>query len=220
MSFTQTYSLAHTARCKLQLAADRPDRDLRFILGHAFTLDNLRLRLAEIETEGRDSDEGSEEHSPTPERHVSFHSNSNRHVATYDQRRSPPPDQLHDLEDEDSESSEEEEDEEEDDEEEVGDDLLLRRFESAAAKPTRAIGDDEQCQPNEEERRQSLPMPSEDELKMITSGAGNTELADLYQRVVGCPCHGEKGPIVSNVWEIPQKPGYHGPRVTVVEVNA
>ncbi|KIW15302.1 hypothetical protein PV08_05347 [Exophiala spinifera] len=44
-----TYTLAHTAQCKLRLAAKRTDRDLRFILGHAFTLDNLMLRIVEIE---------------------------------------------------------------------------------------------------------------------------------------------------------------------------
>ncbi|KAK0099488.1 hypothetical protein ONS95_004696 [Cadophora gregata] len=57
MSVRETYKIAHTARCKLQMAADRPDRDLRFILGHAFTLDKLRLRIAEIEVSGSsDSD--------------------------------------------------------------------------------------------------------------------------------------------------------------------
>src|ERR1700761_2111527 len=49
----EAYSLAHTVRCKLQLAANRPDRNLRFILGHAFTLDKLNLRLAEIEIDDR-----------------------------------------------------------------------------------------------------------------------------------------------------------------------
>lgn len=44
-----TYSLAHTAQCKLKLSAKRGDRDLRFILGHAFTLDNVMLRIMEIE---------------------------------------------------------------------------------------------------------------------------------------------------------------------------
>ncbi|KIW50029.1 hypothetical protein PV05_11653 [Exophiala xenobiotica] len=44
-----TYTLAHTAQCKLKLAANRPDRNLRFVLGHAFTLDNLMLRIVEIE---------------------------------------------------------------------------------------------------------------------------------------------------------------------------
>jgi len=46
-----TYTLAHTAQCKLKLAADRPDRNLRFVLGHAFILDNLMLRICEIENE-------------------------------------------------------------------------------------------------------------------------------------------------------------------------
>ncbi|RMZ83119.1 hypothetical protein DV738_g1261, partial [Chaetothyriales sp. CBS 135597] len=55
-----TYRIAHTARCKLQLAANRPDRDLRFILGHAFTLDNLLLRIVEIENsrQSLDKDKG------------------------------------------------------------------------------------------------------------------------------------------------------------------
>ncbi|EXJ64380.1 hypothetical protein A1O7_00716 [Cladophialophora yegresii CBS 114405] len=46
---SSTYTLAHTAQCKLKLAANRPDRNLRFVLGHAFTLDNLMLRIVEIE---------------------------------------------------------------------------------------------------------------------------------------------------------------------------
>ncbi|KAK6382194.1 hypothetical protein LTS17_004081 [Exophiala oligosperma] len=46
---SSTYTLAHTAQCKLKLAAKRTDRDLRFVLGHAFTLDNLMLRIVEIE---------------------------------------------------------------------------------------------------------------------------------------------------------------------------
>jgi hypothetical protein len=50
-----TYTLAHTAQCKLKLAANRPDRNLRFVLGHAFTLDNLMLRIVEIENNGAKS---------------------------------------------------------------------------------------------------------------------------------------------------------------------
>ena len=45
----ETYQIAHTAKCKLHIAANRPDRNLRFVLGHAFTLDNLLLRIVEIE---------------------------------------------------------------------------------------------------------------------------------------------------------------------------
>ena len=49
LTTSTTYTLAHTAQCKLKLAANRPDRNLRFVLGHAFTLDNLMLRIVEIE---------------------------------------------------------------------------------------------------------------------------------------------------------------------------
>ena len=45
----QTYTIAHSAQCKLNLAANRPDRNLRFVLGHAFTLDKVLLRIVEIE---------------------------------------------------------------------------------------------------------------------------------------------------------------------------
>lgn len=55
VSTVGTYTLAHTAQCKLKLAANRPDRNLRFVLGHAFTLDNLMLRIVEIENKGAKS---------------------------------------------------------------------------------------------------------------------------------------------------------------------
>ncbi|ETN46177.1 uncharacterized protein HMPREF1541_00361 [Cyphellophora europaea CBS 101466] len=45
------YALAHSARCKLALSANRPDRNLRMVLGHAFALDNLLVRIVEIENE-------------------------------------------------------------------------------------------------------------------------------------------------------------------------
>ena len=50
-STKQTYSIAHTAQCKLRIAANRPDRNLRFVLGHAFTLDKVLLRIVEIENQ-------------------------------------------------------------------------------------------------------------------------------------------------------------------------
>jgi hypothetical protein len=49
MSAKETYSIAHSAQCKLQMAANAPDRNLRFVLGHAFTLDKVLLRIVEIE---------------------------------------------------------------------------------------------------------------------------------------------------------------------------
>lgn len=55
LTSSTTYTLAHTAQCKLKLAANRPDRNLRFVLGHAFTLDNLMLRIVEIENQSAKS---------------------------------------------------------------------------------------------------------------------------------------------------------------------
>jgi hypothetical protein len=49
MSAKETYSIAHSAQCKLHMAANAPDRNLRFVLGHAFTLDKVLLRIVEIE---------------------------------------------------------------------------------------------------------------------------------------------------------------------------
>ncbi|OAL40077.1 hypothetical protein AYO20_00495 [Fonsecaea nubica] len=55
LATSTTYTLAHTAQCKLKLAANRPDRNLRFVLGHAFTLDNLMVRIVEIENQNAKS---------------------------------------------------------------------------------------------------------------------------------------------------------------------
>lgn len=46
-----TYALAHSARCKLNMSAKDPDRNLRMVLGHAFALDNMLVRIVEIEHE-------------------------------------------------------------------------------------------------------------------------------------------------------------------------
>jgi hypothetical protein len=217
MSATETYTLAHTARCKLQIAADRPDRNLRFILGHAFTLDKLRLRIAEIEMDMEDEedlkDELNEPLAAPRERRVSF-GNNTRPTKPIDRRRSPPPDQFADLPDTDSESDED--DVEVDDEE--GDDLSLQRFESGSARQPQMIDDDGSDE--EEELKSPPPIPSEDELRMITGGEDDEELVEAYGHVAGCPCHGQKGPHADHVWEIPQKPGQQGPRYAVVAVEA
>jgi len=195
------------------MAADAPDRDLRFILGHAFTLDKIRLRLLEIETDSNSSDEEDTQEATT-ERRVSFRGNSPRPAAA-DRKRSPPPDQFANLDDTDSE---EEEEIEEDDEEEGG--LSLRRFASATAKPPQMI-DDDSSSSDEDEPRSPPPM-TEEELKLITGGVSDAEMKASYNHVRGCPCHGHHNdaPEVENVWEVPQKAGYTGPRVAVVQVTA
>jgi hypothetical protein len=216
MSVMETYRIAHTARCKLQLAADRPDRNLRFILGHAFTLDNLRLQIAQIE-EAMDSESDEEDdidtHIAPPARLVSFSKSAHGPVSSPGRRRSPPPDKTAGHLDPGGLLD----GEEEDDDEEDGD-LRLERFGSATEQLPRMIDDDGE---DEEEEPNSPPdSPSEEELRLVTEGAGNAGLTDMYQRVAGCPCHGHHGPAAEKVWEIPQKAEGPGLRLAVVQIAA
>ncbi|KAG0645534.1 hypothetical protein D0Z07_8518 [Hyphodiscus hymeniophilus] len=222
MSATETLQLAHTVRCKLQLAADRPDRNLRFILGHAFTLDKLRLRIAEIEMDKADEEDMQEELSeplgapPHRERRVSFRNNLCRPTGA-NRPRSPPPDEYPDM-GSDSDSPEED-DIEEDDEEDEG--LGLQRFESGSARRPQMVDDDGEDE-DEEEIKTPPPIPSEEELRMITGGEDDEELREAYTGVAACPCHGKhkESPKTQKIWDIPQKPGETGPRYAVVSVEA
>ena len=234
MSAAETYRIAHTARCKLQMAADRPDRDLRFILGHAFTLDKLMLRVVEIESGSSSSDD--EDTSPTDDfsaptckgsghehkRRVSFNNDNVRphNLASNTRAKSPPPNEEARLDDGDGTSSDE--DYAEDDEEEEGDDGLgLRRFASAATQPPRMIEDEEGSSSDEDEPKSPPPI-SEAELREITVGKVDEGLVDLYQGIKRCPCHGhhESGPTIEKAWEVPQNEGFQGKRMAVVQVAA
>ena len=223
MSRTEAYTLAHTARCKLQLAADRPDRNLRFILGHAFTLDNLRLRIAEIETDSSAylSESSDDEDRPTctahvGERRVSFGRGSPRPTNVGVGRpKSPPPDELAHLSS--SESEDEDDDIEEDDEFE--EELSLTRFESATAKAPRMVADEGEDEDDGDVGPKSPEMvPSEEDLKILCGQEGDQELEEAYRNVSGCPCHGKHGPGVEKVWEIPGKKGGTGGRMAVVQI--
>lgn len=220
------------------MAADEPDRNLRFILGHAFTLDKLRLRIAEIEVSGS-SDSDSDEDLPETthnqvctkgmphvhagagagtggERRVSFQGNSKAQGTT--RNRSPPPPQL-----EEDTDSDDDDDAEEDDED---DGLGLVRFGSATAQPPRILEDEEVLGDNlgeediieGEEIEVGEKKYTEAELKRLCEGEGNKDLVEAYGRVAGCPCHGEKGPHVEKFWELPQPEGAIGPRMAVMQV--
>ncbi|KAE8452642.1 hypothetical protein EG329_013901 [Mollisiaceae sp. DMI_Dod_QoI] len=222
MSAQETYYLAHTARCKLQMAADRPDRNLRFLLGHAFTLDKLLLRVVEIESESSsDDDLGTADDDfdmPTcTAQRVSFR--SHKPASTSPARnRSPPP--AIPLTDSDSDSSDEEDVYEDEEGEDEG--LSLQRFESATAKPPRMIADEDGSDEDEDEPKSPPSIPSDVELAEITKGAENEDLTDLYEHVHHCPCHGKKdnAPVVAKAWDIPQKESHQGKRLAVVQVVA
>lgn len=169
----------------------------------------------DMEDEEDFKDEMNEPIAPPREHRVNFRNNSARPSSTT-RARSPPPDQFADLSDTDSDE-EEDDDREIDDEEDEG--LGLQRFESGGARQPQMIDDDGEDE-EEDELKSPPPMPSEDELRMITGGEGDEELTEAYGDIMGCPCHGQKGLHASHVWDIPQKPGEHGKRYAVVAVEA
>lgn len=220
------------------MAADRPDRDLRFLLGHAFTLDKLRLRLAEIE-DSSSSDEGdiSDEDDGTmptctgsgpghsqaithevdapvqsEPRRVSF-SNTNRPDVAPRRQSSPPPNGYDGPDTDSDDDSDDGIYDDYDNEETLG----LQRFGSAAAQPPRLVDDD-----SDDDDVAEPSSPTEEELRMITGGEANAELLEKYSHVAGCPCHGllDKDTKAERMWELPQKPGHVGPRMAIVEVAA
>ena len=131
MSLKEAYTLAHTAQCRLNMEASRPDRNLRFVVGHLMHYESLRLRIVEIE-----HDISSSERARAVQFRGTGHANHRlKHKpSTGSLRRrspSPPPPPaehreyagLDDLPD----------DIEEDDEDEEG--LSLMRFPSGSARP-------------------------------------------------------------------------------------
>ena len=222
MSATETLRIAHSARCKLQMAVDRPDRNFRFILGHALTLDKAMLRIAEIHIDS--SDDGDEEGVADQEprgpqgRRISFSTSSKaRHRAaadaTNERKRSPPP---HPGGDEDDDEYEEDAIEDDVDD----DDLSLQRFPSASAQPPRRMDDDEGIEIEDEEQPLEHGLPSEDDLKTIMGGQDDEEMANMYNGIIHCPCNKahEKAPKVEKLWDMPQKGGQG--RIAVVQVQA
>jgi hypothetical protein len=168
MSISETNHIAHTARCKLQLAADRPDRNLRFILGHTFTLDNLLVQIAQIEdiqiaqieevtklnfeSDAIGVDTAS---APSPDA-VEFLKSTNKPLPSSCRGRSPPPDKA------DTHSSRFLAD----DENEDGEDPVSEKFASAALSPPRMIADN--GSDNEDELISPPGSLSKDELRRLT----------------------------------------------------
>jgi len=224
MRSQDTITLAHTARCKLQLAADRPDRNLRFILGHAFTLDRIRVAVAEIEDDSDDDDgvdESLVENQGAQQRRVSFGGRvPGLQRRSEPRRRSPPPDQISGAGDSDTASDDDDAMDDDLDAEDAG--LSLQRFPSGTAQPPRAPPElelDDSSSSEDENEPKSPPPLTNDELLAITGGKSSEELTDVYKRVAGCGCHGKRDLVGEGggVWEVPKTLG--GGRRAVVQVS-
>ncbi|KAF2801276.1 uncharacterized protein BDZ99DRAFT_469790 [Mytilinidion resinicola] len=224
MSLRETTTLAHTAQCKLHMAINRPDRkdrDWRFVLGHAVVLDNLMLRLVEIEEGIEKGDHSSDVKFKGAGGVKSTHHKPSPLAAEKRARRSPPPQRI-------DESSSEDEAVDEDDEE---DGLGLMRFPSGSSRPPQPPAldpsDDDSSSSDEDLDDLMQPVfndPDPEVLKKVTGEKGNQEMAQMYNDVKGCPCHGKKegAPVVKNFWELPLEGNGEigGKRMGVVEVAA
>lgn len=232
----ETYTLAHTAQCKLKMAADKPDRNLRFILGHAFTFDKVMCRIVEIENE-QENMPTHDHHEPT-KRRVSFNDNSDRPTGPLQQEikppakkdsqgaraPSPPPDPSVVHQDD------------EDDDEIVNDDdaddpsLGLSRTTSNAARAPPNLVPSEGDSSDEDESPDSPPTrPSDSVLETIMEEEGDEMLAELYEGIRHCRCQNEEekqAPPISKIWEVPQtevkkhEKGMRQTRTAVVQVQA
>ncbi|KAH8817404.1 hypothetical protein F5884DRAFT_779276 [Xylogone sp. PMI_703] len=214
----EAYLLAHTARCKLKLAAGRPDRNLRFILGHAFTLDKLNLRLAEIETDETQGEFIGDEPEGDGRGYCTIP--GDLHAGGDAQAKKSPPSSIHEPIQAPQDDEVEEDDEAEDDT------LSLQRFNSGSARPPQMIEDNEDDDDLDSSSESSDEseydfdfadiMPSKDELRVITSGPEDAHLKDLYHHVAKCPCHGKDGADAQHMWRVPQKEGQ--PQIAIMQV--
>jgi len=238
MSHRQTLSLAHTAECKLKIAADKPDRNLRFILGHALTLDSLNLRLIQIEQDNRTVRQ------PRHAGSVTFKAAGGGSGSSplAGRRKTPPPqaapaDIVPALE-EDVDDDGAEDDEGASDEEEG---LSLQRFPSASAQPPRQSPQPERVRALVDEHVEGSSSSEDEELeslldmltqnlrkgstvKDITQTDADQNLSQLYNKVKGCPCHKEHVPDVKNFWEINSEQvsglkGFEGMKFALAEIQ-
>lgn len=203
MSLREAYTLAHTAQCRLQLAASRPDRNLRFVVGHLMHYESLRLRIVEIEHEVT---------KPSRSSAVAFKGTGQAGKQSSGRKSPPPPPQEYDYDTD----SDDEEDMAFDDEAEDG--LSLERFPSASAQkpqpapqPTRTeppeLEPDEGDYSDEDEEPRSPEDPSPEDLERAVKSEGNELYATYYEGVRKCVCHGNTdAPKLDRMWELPPDP--------------
>ncbi|KAK3072053.1 hypothetical protein LTR53_007525 [Teratosphaeriaceae sp. CCFEE 6253] len=213
MSLKEAYTLAHTAQCRLQLEASRPDRHLRYVVGHLLHYESMRLRIVQIEHDISRSERASA---------VAFQgtghvggngdgSSGLRHKVSSGQlgrRRSPPPPPV-----EDGESGSDEEDGNMlDDDEDAG--LGLTRFPSGTARPPPPQAppalepDNDDDYDDDEDEPVSPEEPDQATLEQALQGKGDELKGTMYNGVRKCPCHGQTGaPELGRMWELPASQG-------------
>ena len=196
MSLREAYTLAHTAQCRLQMEASRPDRKLRFVVGHLMHYESMRLRIVEIEHDISRSRRNSLQ---STAHHQFQHRSSTRSI-------SPPSAIYDDLEDE----------YEDDEEEDAG--LSLQRFPSGSSRPPDMIPDDEE-EEDEDDEPVSPDEPDAVTLEKCVKAEPNESYASLYEAVRKCRCNGKPdAPSFDRMWDLP--PDQQGNREGVTRAVA
>ena len=207
----------------MRLEASRHDRNLRFMLGHGFTLEKLSLRIMEIE-----EDEGLlEQASVTSQRppmnfgrRVSFSNDPTKPSGEPRGQRklggrravSPPPTPVLRVEEEaGTDGEDEDEDEDQDINDYENDDTFgvgLVRFDSASMMPPRKLPDSQAGKPVALPGDSTPPSTGYPQslLKETIGGEGDEVLIKLYQSIRGCSCQKQghdEAPLVHSIWRLP-----------------
>lgn len=214
MSLPEVYRLAHTAECRLQMAANAKTRDLRFVVGHLMHYESLRLRIVEIE-----HDIGRSQRAKA----VQFKGTGDlKKKPSTGQlgRKSPPPPPNNNIPGLDKEDEDDLSDSASDDED--GEDLGLMRFPSGSARPPPLepdYGDDDD---DDSDEPVSPEEPDQASLEHAIKGQSNDLLASYYNDTKQCPCHGKtQAESFDRVWELPPGKGdKEGVTRIVAEVRA
>ncbi|KAF2716879.1 hypothetical protein K431DRAFT_289043 [Polychaeton citri CBS 116435] len=213
MSLTEAYRLAHSAECRLAIAAKRPDRDLRVVVGHLIHYESLRLRIVEIEHNISQSQRASavkfrgagdvSDGSPLqPKRKPSSGQLG---------RRSPPPAAVihSESESDDTDSdSDSYQDEIADGEGDI-ENLVLERYPTGSTRELDArqpppLEADQGDDADEEDELPSPEDPDDATLAEITKGECDDGVRDMYDSVTKCPCHGRSdAPEFEKMWALP-----------------
>ncbi|EME40249.1 hypothetical protein DOTSEDRAFT_74897 [Dothistroma septosporum NZE10] len=213
MSLREAYHIAHSAQCRLQIEASRPDRNLRFLVGHLMHYESMRLRIVEIEHDVSKSQRASAVQFKGTG-HIDHTLQHKPSTGQLGRKSPPPPEHTYD-----SESTEEDD---EDDlpadlhyDDDDGAALALERFPSGVTRPVQPEpdlveddysedDDDNDEDDDDSDEPRSPEEPDQETLAQTVKGDGNELLATMYEGVRKCSCHGKTdAPSFSRMWELP-----------------
>ncbi|KAI9700467.1 MAG: hypothetical protein M1820_006766 [Bogoriella megaspora] len=185
------------------MAADAPDRNLRFVVGHLMHYESLRLRIVEIESsEAMSGQATSVRFKGTGDNSSLNNPSMQKRPSTGDLRRkSPPPPQVPPVQDDDEEGDEDMEDD--DSTEDELEELTLQRYPSGSARPPPLAPSDGSSSDDEDEAI-SPSEPSPETLEAALQYEADPTLKHMYEDVRKCHCHGHsQAPQIERMWMLP-----------------